>query len=91
MLTLAVLALASANVVSARRLLPRQSNSSTSLEDSLPSYMSYINATKNDNSPVTLQIDTKDTAARNATAPYLYGIMHEVNNVVDCDIDYSLR
>ena len=44
----------------------------------LPSYESYINGTRNDASAVTLQIDTNNTAARNQTAPLLYGIMHEV-------------
>jgi len=44
----------------------------------LASYEAYINGTNNDASPVTLQIDTNNTAARNKTAPLLYGIMHEV-------------
>lgn len=39
--------------------------------------MPYINAANNDDSRVTLKIDTLDTAARNATSPYLYGLMHE--------------
>jgi len=39
--------------------------------------MTHINATRNDSSPVVLNIDTKDTSKRNATAPYLYGLMHE--------------
>jgi len=43
----------------------------------LPSYMTHINATRNDRSPVVLNIDTQDTSKRNDTAPYLYGIMFE--------------
>ena len=43
----------------------------------LPSYMTHINATRNDSSPVVLHIDTKTLSKRNATAPYLYGLMHE--------------
>lgn len=43
----------------------------------LPSGEYYINTTRNDRTPVTLQIDTNNTAARNKTAPYLYGLMFE--------------
>ena len=82
MLTLAALTLASASFATAarRQLLPRQSVNST-FEGSLPSYMPYFLSAKNDNSSVTLHIDTSDTAARNATSPYLYGLMHEVSIV----------
>ena len=45
----------------------------------LPSSQYYINATRNDRSPVTLQINTNDTTARNDTSPYLYGLMFEVS------------
>ncbi|GAB7352128.1 hypothetical protein MBLNU459_g2621t2 [Dothideomycetes sp. NU459] len=76
MLTFAVLVLASVSVASARRL-PRQASYNDTLPTSLPSYQSYINASRNDNSPVTLRIDTQDTSARNVTSPYLYGLMHE--------------
>ncbi|KAK5733513.1 hypothetical protein LTR17_009630 [Elasticomyces elasticus] len=51
-------------------------NGTGSITD-LPSYMTHINATRNDSSPVVLHIDTKDVSKRNATAPYLYGLMHE--------------
>lgn len=51
-------------------------NDSSSILD-LPSYMHYINATKNDRSPVTLNIELNNKSARNATAPDLYGLMHE--------------
>ncbi|KAK3063184.1 hypothetical protein LTR53_019020, partial [Teratosphaeriaceae sp. CCFEE 6253] len=51
-------------------------NGTGSITD-LPSYMTHINATRNDSSPVVLSIDTLDTTKRNATAPYLYGLMHE--------------
>jgi alpha-N-arabinofuranosidase len=81
MLGLVALALSGAGVVSARRLpnvVPRQFHNDTALSSSLPSYQPYINATRNDNSPVTLYIDTIDCSKRNATSPYLYGIMHEV-------------
>lgn len=44
----------------------------------LASDQSYINATRNDNSQVSLRIDTQSTSARNDTAPLLYGLMHEV-------------
>lgn len=54
----------------------RAQNGTGSLTD-LASYMTHINATRNDSSPVVLNIDTKDTSKRNATAPYLYGLMHE--------------
>ncbi|KAK0257074.1 hypothetical protein LTR91_001589 [Friedmanniomyces endolithicus] len=54
----------------------RAQNGTGSLTD-LASYMTHINATRNDSSPVVLNIDTKDTSKRNATAPYLYGMMHE--------------
>ncbi|THV87228.1 glycoside hydrolase [Aureobasidium pullulans] len=80
MLGFVTLALAGAGMVSARRLphvAPRQFNNDTALSSSLPSYQAYINATRNDNSPVVLHIDTQDTSKRNATSPYLYGIMHE--------------
>lgn len=43
----------------------------------LPSNQASINATRNDTTPVTLHINTQDAAARNATSPYLYGLMHE--------------
>lgn len=43
----------------------------------LLSYQPYINATRNDNSPVALHINTKNKDLRNDTAPYLYGLMHE--------------
>lgn len=39
--------------------------------------MHYINATRNDPSPVTLNIDLNDKSARNSTASDLYGLMHE--------------
>jgi alpha-N-arabinofuranosidase len=81
MLGFVTLALTGAGVVSARRLpniVPRQFNNDTALSSSLPSYQPYINATRNDNSPVALYIDTVDCSKRNATSPYLYGIMHEV-------------
>ena len=80
MLGLVTLALTGAGVASARRLphvVPRQFNNDTALSSSLPSYQPYINATRNDNSPVALHIDTLDCSKRNATYPYLYGIMHE--------------
>ena len=48
---------------------------------SLPSYQSYINVTRNDRTAVTLKIDTTNTSARNATSPYLYGLMHEVSGL----------
>lgn len=51
-------------------------NGTGSITD-LPSYMTHINATRNSSAPVVLNIDTKDTSKRNATAPYLYGLMHE--------------
>ncbi|KAI6817140.1 glycoside hydrolase [Hortaea werneckii] len=51
-------------------------NHSSSIQD-LPSYMQYINATRNDPSPVTLNIDLNDKSARNSTASDLYGLMHE--------------
>jgi len=51
--------------------------SSTGSITDLPSYMTHINATRNDSSPVVLNIDTQNTSKRNATAPYLYGLMHE--------------
>lgn len=79
MLGLATLVIAGASAVSARRLphvAPRQFNNDSALSTSLPSYQAYINATRNDNSSVTLQIDTLDTSKRNATSPYLYGLMH---------------
>ncbi|GAB7364183.1 hypothetical protein MBLNU230_g4734t1 [Neophaeotheca triangularis] len=41
------------------------------------SYSPAINATRDDNSPVALHINTRDTGKRNQTAPYLYGLMHE--------------
>ncbi|THW31256.1 glycoside hydrolase [Aureobasidium pullulans] len=84
MLGFVTLALAGAGMVSARRLphvAPRQFNNDTALSSSLPSYQAYINATRNDNSPVVLHIDTQDTSKRNATSPYLYGIMHEDINL----------
>lgn len=37
----------------------------------------YINASSTDFSPVHLTIDTANTSRRNATAPKLYGLMHE--------------
>lgn len=80
MLGFVTVALAGAGMVSARRLphvAPRQFNNDTALSSSLPSYQAYINATRNDNSPVVLHIDIQDTSKRNATSPYLYGIMHE--------------
>lgn len=82
MLALTTLIVAGVGVVSARRLphlAPRQFNNDTALSSSLPSYQAYINATRNDNSPVALHIDTLDCSKRNATSPYLYGIMHEVS------------
>ncbi len=56
--------------------LARAQNGTGSVTD-LASYMTHINATRNDSSPVVLNIDTQDTTKRNATAPYLYGLMHE--------------
>ena len=44
----------------------------------LPSDQTYINATRNDTTPVTLTIDTANVAGRNETAKDLYGLMHEV-------------
>lgn len=77
MLIFAALIFASASTAVARRL-PRQASYNDTLPTSLPSYQSYINGSRNDDSPVTLRIDTQDTSARNATSPYLYGLMHEV-------------
>jgi hypothetical protein len=80
MLSFAALALAGASTVCARHF-PRQSSlNGTSLAGSLPSYQHYINASRNDNSPVTLRIDTQDIAGRNNTSPLMYGLMHEVND-----------
>ncbi|KAG9637033.1 hypothetical protein KCU86_g19638, partial [Aureobasidium melanogenum] len=80
MFVLTTLIFAGVGVVGARRLphlAPRQFNNDTALSSSLPSYQAYINATRNDDSPVALHIDTLDHSKRNATSPYLYGIMHE--------------
>lgn len=44
---------------------------------SIPSYTPGINATRNSSAPVVLHVDTTSNSKRNATAPYLYGIMHE--------------
>lgn len=46
--------------------LPRQSSAAP-----------FINATATNVSSVALSINTKDTSLRNATAPYLYGLMFE--------------
>jgi len=53
-----------------------QYGNGSSLTD-LQSYMTHINATRNDSSPVVLSIDTLDTSKWNATAPHMYGLMHE--------------
>ena len=74
MLGVTLLTLATAACVSGarskRELASRQA-------PSLPSDLSYINATRNDRTPVTLQIQTIDTNARNDTSPYMYGLMFE--------------
>lgn len=61
------------NAVPSRRQLSRN----TPLYPRNTQPQTYINASRNDDSPVFLRIDTTDISARNATAPDLYGIMFE--------------
>ena len=77
MLGLTLLTLATAACVSGVKSRRELREISKRQAPSLPSDQSYINATRNDRSAVTLQIGTNDTSARNATSPYLYGIMFE--------------
>lgn len=93
MLTFTALALASTALLCGttteaksipRRNLPWNSNplkAKTALlsRNTIPE--SFINATRGDPSTVALHIDTSDLSARNDTAPYLYGLMHEDINV----------
>ncbi|KAI9689643.1 MAG: hypothetical protein M1820_010141 [Bogoriella megaspora] len=54
-------------------IIPRQLPSGQYPSD----YMRYINASHSNVTQVQLDINTKDTSARNETSPYLYGLMHE--------------
>ncbi|KAI7082118.1 glycoside hydrolase [Hortaea werneckii] len=70
-----LLSLSLFGVVQCQNASSNVNDSSTILD--LPSYMHYINATRNDPSPVTLNIDLDNKSARNSTASDLYGLMHE--------------